>query len=91
MLPLGVAYFVLGIVGITVPLALIGGSVTGLVTGQSHIQITDLPWLDHLFHTAPGLFLCMFVGIVLFFLVLHLAKGIGWLHGRIAELLLVRL
>jgi hypothetical protein len=91
MLPLGVAYFVLGIVGIVVPLALIGGSVTGLVTGESHMTVSDVPWLDHLFHTAPGLVLCMFVGVVLFFLVLHLAKGIGWLHGRIAELLLVRL
>ena len=31
------------------------------------------------------------LGILLFFIVLHAAKGIGWLHGRIAELLLVRL
>jgi hypothetical protein len=91
MLPLGIAYFVIGIVGITVPLALIGGSLVSLVTGQSHVQIDDVPWLEHLFHTAPGLFLCMFVGIVLFFIMLHVAKGIGWLHGRIAELLLVRL
>jgi hypothetical protein len=91
MLPLGIVYFTLAIVGITLPLALIGGSLEGLVTGTAHIQITDVPWLDHLFHTAPGLLLCMFVGVVLIFLVLHLAKGIGWLHGRIAELLLVRL
>jgi hypothetical protein len=91
MLPLGVAYFTLAVVGITVPLALIGGSLVGLVTGQSHVQIDDVPWLEHLFHTAPGLFLCMFVGIILFFVTLNIARGIGWLHGRIAELLLVRL
>jgi hypothetical protein len=91
MFPLGLVYFVLAIVGLSIPLALIGGSIEGLISGRAHIQITDVPWLDHLFHTAPGLLLCMFVGMVLIFLVLHLAKGIGWLHGRIAETLLVRL
>jgi hypothetical protein len=91
MLPLGIVYFVLAIVGITVPVALIGGSLESLITGRSHIQISDVPVLDHLFHTAPGLMLAICVGVLLIFLVLHLAKGIGWLHGRIAESLLVRL
>jgi uncharacterized membrane protein len=91
MLPLGIVYFVSAIVGITVPVALIGGSFFGLVSGHSHIQFSDVPWLDHLFHTAPGLVLAIAVGVLLLFLTLHLAKGIGWLHGRIAELLLVRL
>jgi hypothetical protein len=31
------------------------------------------------------------LGLLMFFLVLHVARGIGWLHGRIAEVLLVRL
>jgi uncharacterized membrane protein len=91
MLPLGILYFVLAIVGITLPLALIGGSLAGLLTGRSHIQFSDVPFLDHIFHTAPGLIVAMAVGVLLIFLVLHLAKGIGYLHGRIAELLLVRL
>jgi hypothetical protein len=50
----------------------------------------DAPWLEHVMHTAPGLAVAGIFGIFLFFLVLHLAKGVGWLHGRIAELLLVR-
>jgi len=91
MLPLGIIYFTLGIIGITVPLAFIGGSIAGLITGRSHMSFDDVPWLDHLFHTAPGLLLAILVGTVFLFLFLHLAKGIGWLHGRIAELLLVRL
>lgn len=91
MLPLGIAYFTLAIVGITVPVALIGGSFVSLITGHSHIQFTDVPVLDHIFHTAPGLVLAIFIGILLLFVVLHIAKGIGWLHGRIAETLLVRL
>jgi len=91
MLPLGIAYFTAAVVGIVVPLALIGGSLASLVSGHSLVTISDVPWLEHLFHTAPGLLVAMFLGGLLIFLVLHLAKGIGWFHGRLAELLLVRL
>lgn len=91
MLPLGVTYFVIAVVGIALTFGLIGGSLEGLVTGRSHIQFSDVPWLDHLFHTAPGLVLAIVLGVVLLFALLHAAKGIGWLHGRVAELLLVRL
>ncbi len=91
MLPLGIVYFVLGVVGISVSLGISGASIYSLITNQSHVQITDLPVLDHLFHTAPGLMLLAVVGIVLFFLVLHMARLIGWVHGKIAEGLLVRL
>ena len=38
-----------------------------------------------------GIVLAMAVGVLFIFVVLHLAKRIGYLHGRIAELLLVRL
>ena len=91
MLPLGIAYFTIAVTGIAVSLGLTFGSIWSLITGQSHVQISDVPWLEHLFHTAPGLILLTLVGALLFFVVLHIAKGIGWLHGRIAELLLVRL
>jgi uncharacterized membrane protein len=91
MLPLGITYFVIAITGISVSLGVTVGSVWSLITGRSHVQIDDVPWLDHLFHTAPGLFLMAALGFLLFFFVLHIAKGVGWLHGRIAELLLVRL
>jgi hypothetical protein len=91
MLPLGIIYFVLGIVGLAVSLGITGTSLYALATNQSHVQISDLPWLEHLFHTAPGLILLAAIGIVLFFLLLHLARFVGWLHGKIAEGLLVRL
>ncbi|HEY3636866.1 MAG TPA: sensor domain-containing protein [Rhizomicrobium sp.] len=90
-LPLGVVYFTLGVVGIVLPIALIGGSFIDLVTDRSHIQMTDVPWLDHMFHTAPGLLMIMVIGALLIFVALHMAKGIGWLHGHLAEALLVRL
>ena len=91
MLPLGVVYFVLGVVGLSVSLGVAGGSIYSLVTNHSHIQIDDVPWLDHMMHTAPGLIVATLIGLLLFFVVLHMARGIGWLHGRIAEGLLVRL
>lgn len=91
MLPLGVIYFTLAVVGIAITLGFIGASLVGLVSDRSYVHFSDVPWLDHLFHTAPGLVLLLVVGIALIFVVLHMAKGIGWLHGRVAEALLVRL
>lgn len=91
MLPLGIVYFVTAVVGLSVSLGVAGGAIYSLITDHSHIQIDAVPWLDHLFHTAPGLMLLALAGILMFFVVLHIARGIGWLHGRIAEGLLVRL
>jgi uncharacterized membrane protein len=91
MLPLGIAYFVIAVVGIALSLGLALGSIWSLITGHSDFQMSEVPWLEHLFHTAPGLVLLLFVGVLLFFVTLHIARGVGWLHGRIAELLLVRL
>lgn len=90
-LPLGIAYFVISIVGITVPVAFTGGAVVGLVTNQSYFQADDVPWLNHLFHTAPGLLLMGVVGVLLFFVTLHIARGVGFIHAKLAEVLLVQL
>ena len=91
MLPLGITYFVVGVVGLAVSLGVVGGSIYSLITGESHIQIQDAPYLEHFLHTAPGLVLFAIVGTLMFFLVLHVARAIGWVHGKIAEGLLVRL
>lgn len=91
MLPLGIVYFTLTIVGLSLSLGVAGVSLYSLVTNESHIQVTGLPWLEHLFHTAPGLILLVVAGVLLFFALLHLARFIGWMHGKIAEGLLVRL
>ncbi|MGD0142923.1 MAG: sensor domain-containing protein [Rhizomicrobium sp.] len=91
MLPLGVAYFVIAVVGLSLSLGVAGSSLFALVTNHVNFQVSDVPWLDHALHTAPGLAAAALFGILLFFILLHVCKGIGWLHGRIAELLLVRL
>jgi len=91
MLPLGIAYFVTAVVGISVSLGVTAGSIYSLITGESHIQMSEMPVLEHILHTAPGLALLAVLGLLLFFVVLHVPRGIGWFHGKIAELLLVRL
>jgi hypothetical protein len=91
MLPLGVTYFVIAVVSIAVPLSMTGASIWSLITNESHIRFDDNPYLQHFVNTAPGLIILAALGVLLFFLFLHVARGIGWLHGRIAEALLVRL
>jgi uncharacterized membrane protein len=91
MLPLGIIYFVAAVVGLSVSLGVSGAAIYALITNHSNFQVDGVPWLDHLLHTAPGLMLVTVVGLLLFFVVLHLARGVGWMHGRVAEGLLVRL
>src|SRR5262249_10194880 len=91
MLPLGIIYFVIAVVGISVSLGMTAVSLFSLITNESHVQFDDFPVLEHILHTAPGLIVFALIGVLLFFVVLHLAKMIGYLHGKLAEVLLVRL
>jgi len=59
---------------------LLSQAANGLVLGVLYVLI------------AVGLSIIFgLLGIVLFFVVLHIARAIGWVHGKIAEGLLVRL
>ena len=91
MLPLGIIYFVLAVAGLATSIGLVGGALEGLITGHVNIQMDGAPYLEHFLQTAPGLLVVGLVGALLFFVVLHIARGIGRLHARIAEVLLVRL
>ncbi len=91
MLPLGIAYFTIAVVGLSLSLGIAASSLFALVTNHVDFQVSDVPWLNHFLHTAPGLAAAMLFGILLFFILLHICKGVGWIHGRIAEALLVRL
>src|ERR1700761_5580739 len=91
MLPLGIAYFVSAGVGLACSIGVTGGALAGLVTGHVSIQMDDNPFIQHFLQTAPGLIVFAILGLLLFFVVLHIARGVGALHARIAELLLVRL
>ncbi|MGN6515534.1 MAG: sensor domain-containing protein [Rhizomicrobium sp.] len=91
MLPLGVAYFVIAVVGLACSIGVTGGALAGLITGHVNVQMDDNPFFQHFVQTAPGLIVFAIAGLLLFFVVLHIARGIGALHARIAEHLLVRL
>ncbi|HEX4302346.1 MAG TPA: sensor domain-containing protein [Rhizomicrobium sp.] len=91
MFPLGIVYCVIGTVGLGISLGATAFSIYGLISGESHVQFSDAPYLQHFLHTAPGLIVLALCGILLFFVVLHMARAIGWVHGKIAEGLLVRL
>lgn len=91
MLPLGIIYFMCAVLGLSFSLGVAGGALWGLITNQSYFTASGVPWLNHLLHTAPGLILAMVAGGLLFVALLHLARAVGWLHGRIAETLLIRI
>jgi hypothetical protein len=91
MLPLGVVYFVTAVVGLACSIGVTGAAIAGLITGHVNIEMDDAPYLQHFLQTAPGLLVVALIGLLLFFVMLHIARGIGALHARIAETLLVRL
>ncbi len=87
MLPLGVVYFsiaavlvLLGVIFAAAPLALLPGVEMSVWLWGIDL-VADAPWLLPLVSIA---------GILLLFLTLHLARGIGTLHGQLAKHLLVK-
>jgi uncharacterized membrane protein len=86
MLPLGVAYFVIVVTGISTGLGMVFGSVAHVVGGDAWVQL-------ELFGITPPVWAAPIVaavgaGIVL--LTLHAARLVGWLHGQLAKALLVK-
>ena len=88
MLPLGIAYFTTAVTLLSTSLAFIAAPFGfffangdyGMTFGDVNV-VTDAPWLLPLLSVA---------GVVLLFATLHLARGIGKLHGLLAKHLLVR-
>ena len=88
MLPLGTAYFTVAVTLLTTSLALIaapfGYFFTDLglnINFGGYYTAADAPWLLPVISIA---------GVLLLFATLHLARGIGKLHGLLAKHLLVR-
>jgi Putative sensor len=102
MLPLGIAYFTTAVSGVSVSLALLaaplieaaralgwidpeswlgeGGIQFGFVDGGAPLMLGDAPWA----------FALMFVvGILLFTLMMHLARAVAKYHGKLAKAMLV--
>lgn len=87
MLPLGVGYFTLAVAGLALSLGLIGGPVASLFVDGVQSGI----FLDDTLVVPAGVALpfALLLGVLALFATLHLARGIGTVHGRIAHRLLV--
>jgi uncharacterized membrane protein len=89
-LPLGIIYFTVAVVlGVTSG-SVIAGGFYELATGKNVVRLDNYPELDALLSTPHGLVLVIIAGLIGILLTLHLARAIGFIHGKIAEALLVR-
>lgn len=96
MAPLGVAYFTAFASLVALTAGLIGwpfASWLGLATGDMTVDAWNLLHVkllavDTVIGSA-GMLACLAAGILLLFVTLHLARGIGYLHGQLAKRLLV--
>jgi uncharacterized membrane protein len=85
-LPLGIAFFVVAVVGLSVSLALALSPITYAIFGFGIVNVND-------YVLAPPLWalpLTLALGVVLLCLTLHLARGAGQLQGQLAKHFLVR-
>jgi uncharacterized membrane protein len=94
MMPLGIAYFTVTVTGfslalgfIAAPLLYIAGDLGWLGV---HVQTGDIEFGLLNLPPAIGLPLLFVGGVILLFAMMHLARGIGRVHGGIAKSLLVR-
>lgn len=97
MMPLGVAYFTIAVTLLTMSLAFIAAPIgvwTGLV--DAHVDYTGwqlVGWDGQAWGTSAEAWmlpLMLVAGVLLLFLTLHIARGIGRLHGILAKHLLVK-
>ncbi len=88
MMPLGIAYFTVAATMTTVALSLIALPVLLALGYESHV------YLDGVLLTGDVAIwesvLAMVIGALLLFVTLHVARGIGYLHGQLAKHLLVK-
>jgi uncharacterized membrane protein len=86
MLPLGVFYFTFVVVGVIVSLATFLAPIFVLLYHAGLVQIDGQVQAPH-----PALLpLISILGLLLLTVTMHLARGIGYLHGQLAKTLLVQ-
>ncbi|WP_407351063.1 sensor domain-containing protein [Luteimonas sp. R10] len=97
MLPLGIAYFTVAVTMISVSVSFVAAPVLvwlGIAEAAIDVSGWQVLYIDHdMIGTSlepwalPLLFVC---GVLLLFVTLHLARGLGRLHGLLAKHLLVK-
>jgi len=94
MLPIGIVYFSLAIVGLSVSLSLIALPIIGAFSragwfGLSGVEVFADAQPVWVFDTAFGIPIMGLAGILLLTSLMHLARGIGRLHAMYAKSMLV--
>lgn len=92
MLPLGIIYFVIAVTGISMSISLALAPWAVLFAPQhltGNMYIDGQAWTPDFWDLWAIPFISLF-GVLLLFGVLHLARGIGHVHGQVAKHLLVR-
>jgi hypothetical protein len=94
MLPIGIAYFVTAVVGLSVSLAFIFAPVADIlgragVFGLGGVHITAPEAAEWMVESVFVLPLLMLAGVLLLTSFMHLARGIGRLHAMFAKALLL--
>ena len=94
MLPLGILYFTLAVVGVSVSLAFIAAPVLEIVRALGFDPDSAFGQGEITFHPAwlgspLGLLLCFIVGVLLLTLTLHASRGIARGHAALAKTMLV--
>jgi hypothetical protein len=90
-LPLGVLYFIIATVGLTIPAALIAGPVAEAITGKDIVRFDGVPHLEAFASNPAAMLLMAIVGVFLFFVTLHILRAVAGAHARYAEAVLVKL
>ncbi|NJO12175.1 MAG: hypothetical protein HC872_00415 [Gammaproteobacteria bacterium] len=90
MLPIGILYFTLAVTGVSVSVGLVAGSVfqAVIVLGMTPFGLDASQFNSDLPNWALPFTLA--AGVLLLTGMMHLAKGIGIMHGHLAKALLVR-
>src|SRR5690349_19393478 len=90
MLPLGIVYFTLAVTLLSVSVALIGAPLAMLFQSDwlpglyvNHRVVVDWGFGEHVPGWGDALAMCV-IGVALLFVTLHLARGLGRLHGHVA-------
>ena len=91
MLPLGILYFVIATVGISVSIGLVGGAIASVLFAAG-IGGGSISLEDHAVYFGPSPLAAPFLligGVLLLTAVMHFIRGIGRGHGTLAKNLLV--
>jgi hypothetical protein len=99
MLPLGIAYFVIVVVGLSLGAGLIAAAIfeglaaTGVaLPGQPGIHLAnESAWMYEWIRHPLGLLLLAISGLLMTTFTLHIVRGLGRLHGAFAKRMLVAL